>query len=79
MHIHFLWCIRKKDGSLRICVDFPQVNCETVPGKQPIPKVQDILNYLGGNKWFTVPDQTHAYYQGYIAEEHRHITGFATP
>ena len=44
-----------------------------------MPKVQDILNNLGGNKWFTVLDQTRAYYQGYIAEEHCHITAFATP
>ena len=42
-------------------------------------KVQDILNNLGGNKWFTVLDQTRAYYQCYIAEEHRNITAFATP
>ena len=53
---------------------FHQVNSKTVPDKQPIPKVQDILNNLGRNKWFTVLDQTHAYYQCYIAEEHRHIT-----
>ena len=74
-----LVCIRKKDGSLRICVDFRQVNSKTVPDKQPIPKVQDILNNLGGNKWFTVLDQTRAYYQGCLAEERRHITAFAKP
>ena len=69
----------RKDGSLRTCVDFRQVNSKTVPDKQPIPKVQDILNNLGENKWFTVLDQTRPYYQGYIAEEHHHITAFATP
>ena len=74
-----LVCIRKKDGSLRICVDFRQENSKTVPDKQPIPKVQDILNNLGGNKWFTVLNQTCAYYQGYIAKRHRHITAIATP
>ena len=71
-----LVCIRKKDGSLRICVDFRQVNSKAVPDKQPIPKVQDILNNSGGNKWFTVLDQTRAYYQGYIKEEHRHTLEF---
>ena len=60
-------------------MDFRQVNSRTVPDKQPVPKVQDILNNLGGNKWFTVLNQTRAYYQGYIAEEHRHIRAFATP
>ena len=37
-------------------MDFRQVNSTTVPDKQPIPKVQDTLNNLGGNKWFTVLD-----------------------
>ena len=74
-----LVCIGKKDRSLRICVNFRQVNNKTVPDKQPIPKVQDILNNLEGNKWFTVLDRTRSYYQGYTAEEHRHITAFATP
>ena len=32
-------------------MDFRQVNSKTVPDKQPIPKVQDILNNLGENKW----------------------------
>ena len=73
-----LVCIQKKDGSLRICVDFRQVNSKTVPDKQPIPKVQDISKNLGRNKWFTVLDQTCAYYQGYIAEEHHHIAALAT-
>ena len=72
-----LVCIRKKDGSLRICVDFRQVNSKTVLDKQPIPKVQDILNNLGGSKWFTVLDQTRAYYQGYIAEEHHRTSNFS--
>ena len=52
---------------------------KSVPDKQPIPKVQDILNNLEENKWFTVLDQARAYYQGFIAEEHQHITAFATP
>ena len=78
-YLSTLVCIRKRDGSLRICVDFRQVNSKTVPDKQPIPKVQDILSNLGANKWFTVLDQTRAYYQGYIAEERWHITAFATP
>ena len=43
-------------------MDFHQVNSKTVPDKQPLPKVRDILKNLGGNKSFTVLDQTHAYY-----------------
>ena len=43
-------------------MDFRHVNSKTVPDKQPIQKVQDTLNNLGGNKRFTVLDQIRAYY-----------------
>ena len=67
-------------------VDFVSVwiiNCElnkkTIPDRQPIPKVQDILNTLGGISWFTVLDQSKAYHQGFMAEESHHLTAFITP
>ena len=41
---------------------------KTNPEQQPIPRIQDILNGLGGNKWFTVLDQGKAYHQGLMAE-----------
>ena len=46
---------------------------------QPIPRIQDILDTLGGKKWFTTLDMAKAYHQGYIAEKYRHLTAFATP
>ena len=35
-------CVRKKDGSLRLCIDFREVNRKTLPDR-PIPRVQDIM------------------------------------
>ena len=72
-------CVRKKDGGLRLCVDYRELNKKTIPDRQPIPKVQDILNTLGGKPWFTVLDQGKAYHQGFMAEESRHLTAFITP
>ena len=72
-------CVRKKDGSLRLCIDYRELNKKTYPERQPIPRIQDILNGLGGNKWFTVLDQGKAYHQGFMAEESRHLTAFVTP
>ena len=46
-------CVRKKDGSLRLCIDFRKLNAKTISDKQPIPRVQDILDGLGGQEWFT--------------------------
>ena len=72
-------CVRKKDGSLRLCIDYRQLNSKTIPDSQPIPKVQDILNSLGGNSWFSTLDMAKAYHQGFIHEDSRHLTAFATP
>ena len=73
-------CARKPDGTLRLCIDYRRLNSKTVPDCQPIPKVQDILNSLGGgNRWFTTVDMTKAYHQGFMHENSRHLTAFATP
>ena len=72
-------CIRKKDGSLRLCVDYRQLNIKSQDDQQPILRIQDILNSLSGNTYFSVLDQQRAYHQGFVAEEHRHLTAFITP
>ena len=71
-------CVHKKDGGLHLCVDYCELNKKTIPDRQPMPKVQDILNTLGGKSWFTVLDQGKACHQGFMAEESRHLTAFIT-
>ena len=72
-------CVRKKDNSLRLCVDYRELNKKTIPDRQPIPKMQDVLDSLGGNKWFSTLDQGKAYHQGFVAEDCRPLTAFVTP
>ena len=72
-------CVRKKDGGLRMCVDYRKLNGKTVADAQPIPRIQDILDGLAGKKWFSTLDMSKAYHQGYIKEGSRHVTAFATP
>ena len=48
--------VKKKDGSMRICIDFRRVNEVTVKDSYPIPKIEEILNQLGGNCVFTILD-----------------------
>ena len=43
-------CVRKKNGELRLCVDYRELNKRTIPDRYPLPRVQDILDGLGGNK-----------------------------
>lgn len=72
-------CVRKKDGSLRLCIDYRELNRRTHRDRQPIPRVQDILDSLGGNSWFSVLDQGKAYDQGFMDEASRPLTAFVTP
>lgn len=72
-------CIRKKDGTLRLCIDYRDLNRKTHPDCQPIPRVQDIMDSLGGNSWFSILDQGKAYHQGFMSEESRAMTAFVTP
>ena len=72
-------CARKKDGSLRLCIDFRRLNTKIIPDRQPIPRVQDILDGLNGQEWFSTLDMSQAYHQGEINEESRKFTAFSTP
>lgn len=71
--------MRKKDGTLRLCIDYRLLNKKTVPDRHPLPRIQDLIDSLGGYSWFSILDQGKAYHQGFIAEGSRHLTAFITP
>ena len=52
-------CVRKKDGGLRMCVDYRKLNGKTRVDSQPIPRIQDILDRLAGKKWFSTFHLSH--------------------
>lgn len=72
-------CVRKKDGTLRLCIDYRLLNKKTVPDRHPLPRIQDLIDSLGGYSWFSILDQGKAYHQGFIAKGSRHLTAFITP
>ncbi|XP_035858119.1 uncharacterized protein LOC118495270 [Sander lucioperca] len=72
-------CVRKKDGTLRLCIDYRLLNQHTISDRHPLPRIQDITDTLGGYSWFSILDQGKAYHQGFIAEGSRHLTAFITP
>jgi hypothetical protein len=53
-------CVRKKDQTLRLCIDYRELN-KNIPDRYPIPRIQDTLDSLGENLWFFVLDQGKAY------------------
>ena len=50
-------CVRKKDGGMRLCVDYRELNKNTIPDRHPIPRILETLDGLGGKSWFSVLDQ----------------------
>ena len=72
-------CVRKKDQSLRLCIDYRALNKKIVPDKQPIPRIQELIDGLGGQEWFSTLDMDKAYHQGYVKEEFCRFTAFSTP
>ena len=43
--------VRKKDGSIRFCVDYRKLNAVTVKDAYPIPRIEDSLDALNGSTW----------------------------
>lgn len=60
-------------------VHYRALNRRTVPDRHPIPQVQEMLDSLGGNSWFSMLDQGKAYHQGFIAPKSWTYTAFITP
>ena len=71
-------CVQKKDGTLRLCVDYHELNRRKTPDRHPTARVEETLDNIGGNFWFSVIDQGKAYHQG-VMDEGSHLTAFITP
>ena len=72
-------CVHKRDNTLRLCVDFRAPNNKTVPDKFPVPRIQQTLENLGGNEWFSILDMNKAYHQGFTDPLSQSKTAFVTP
>jgi len=70
--------VRKKDGSLRFCIDYRQLNRITTQDSYPLPLIDNCLNALQGSTWFSTLDLRAGYYIIPIAETDKDKTAFIT-
>ena len=55
--------VDKKDGTYRFCVDFRKLNVATRKDAYPLLRTDDLLDELGGNKWFSTLNLARGYWQ----------------
>ncbi|MEW8544528.1 MAG: reverse transcriptase family protein, partial [Candidatus Thiodiazotropha sp.] len=68
--------VRKKDGTIRFCVDFRKLNNRTVKDAYAIPRIEDSLHLLAGAKYFSKLDLRSGYWQVEVSEDDKPKTAF---
>jgi len=74
-----LICVWKKEKQdIRLCLDFRQLNLVTKRQAFPMPNIAEMLDKLGGARYFTSIDLGNAYYQVELEEQSKEKTAFST-
>ena len=69
---------KKKEGTLRMCVDYRDLNKQTVKNRYPLPRTDELLDQLHGAKFFSKIDLQSGYHQVRVADQDVYKTAFGT-
>ena len=75
------WCnaivlVRKKDGTLRFCIDFRRLNARTKKDLFPLPRMQETMESMVGARFFSSMDLKSGFWQVRMSEKSRQYTAF---
>ena len=69
--------VKKKDGTLRFCIDYRKMNNVTRKDAFPLPRIDDSLDALSGSKWFSTLDLKSGYWQVEMDPKDKSKTAFS--
>lgn len=70
--------IRKRDGKVRWCMDYRKLNSVTKKDVYPLPLIEEYIDTMSGNEWFSKLDANLAYYQMKVKDSDKEKTAFIT-
>jgi hypothetical protein len=70
--------VKKKDGSMRLCIDYRELNKVTIKNKYLLPRIDDLFDQFQGSQVFSKIDLRSGYHQLKIWEEDVQKTAFRT-
>lgn len=71
--------VKKKDGSIRFCIDYRKLNDVTIKDSYPIPRMNSTLDALAGAKWFSTIDLKSGYWQVKMDPDDKPKTAISNP
>ena len=70
--------VKKKDGSLRLCIDYRQLNRVTIRNQYPLPRIDELFDQLQGSRVYSKIDLRSGYHQLKVRENDVSKTAFRT-